>query len=246
MRVLKSILDGIAVEEPDGPSVLASAGGSSFFSTRAFRAERFVVPADFSDLSDVPAQKARLRREARARILSVPATMRALDDACLRQRVTDLPGFADARVVLLYCKAFPEEIETRPLIDQVLASGRTLILPRVRGRDELLALARVTDPESQLVPGALAIPEPARDCPEVAPAQVEWVLVPGLAFDESCYRIGRGAGHYDRLLACLDRAVPRWAIAYDEQLFDHLPTQSHDQVLSGIATPKRLVFQPLS
>ena len=83
--------------------------------------------------------------------------------------------------------------------------------------------------------GTLGIPEPRRDRPEVAPAEVDWVLVPGLGFDAECFRIGRGAGHYDRLLPTLRPDIPRWSLCLSSQWVEALPVEPHDQRLDGVA-----------
>ena len=59
----------------------------------------------------------------------------------------------------------------------------------------------------------LGIPEPRPDLPEVPPAAVDWALVPGLAFDERGFRLGRGAGYYDRLIPLLRPDAICWASA---------------------------------
>ena len=95
----------------------------------------------------------------------------------------------------------------------------------------------IDDLDADLEPGTLGIPEPAPDCPEVEPEAVDWVLVPGLAFDAAGYRLGRGAGHYDRLLPTLRPDAPRWALAFDCQWVDDLPVEPHDVPLDGIVSP---------
>ena len=66
-------------------------------------------------------------------------------------------------------------------------------------------------------------------------------VVPGLAFDEQGYRLGRGAGYYDRLLPQLRPDATCWAICLRCQLMHALPVEPHDAPLDGIATPDRVV-----
>jgi 5-formyltetrahydrofolate cyclo-ligase len=70
---------------------------------------------------------------------------------------------------------------------------------------------------------------------------VDWVLVPGLGYDDRCYRIGRGAGHYDRLLTWLRPKVPRWSLCLSSQWVASLPVESHDQPLDGVADAVRTI-----
>jgi 5-formyltetrahydrofolate cyclo-ligase len=181
--------------------------------------------------------KTALRRAFRASIEALDPDRRRADEAALIDRLLGRDDFQTAPVVLLTAAAFPEEIGTRPLIDAVLASGRALVLPRVDRAQRRLVLHRVDDPATQLVPATLGIPEPDPSTPTVDPAALDWVLVPGLGFDRDGFRLGRGGGYYDRLLATLPPHIPCWSIAFDCQLVDALPRDPHDQPVHGIETP---------
>jgi 5-formyltetrahydrofolate cyclo-ligase len=191
---------------------------------------------------DPPTRKRTLRAEVPGRIHALPDALRRLQERRLIEDVLALPGFDEAQRLLLYAPAFPEEIDTRPLLRLVLRRGKTLVLPRVRRRPTGLTLYHVRDLETDLRPGVLGIPEPGPMCPVVMPEEVDWVLVPGVAFNERGMRLGRGAGHYDRLLPKLRPEVPRWAIAFEDQCLDTLPAEPHDQPLDGILTPDRAIL----
>lgn len=188
---------------------------------------------------DAPSEKQALRRAVVGRINALDPSRRAAEEAQLAARFAGLPGFERAGSVLLYVSAFPEEIDTAPLVRQALDRGKTLILPRVDRPARRLRLYLVADPAADLRPGALGIPEPRRTCPEVGPERVDWALVPGLAFDARCYRLGRGAGYYDRLVPTLRPDAPRWALAFDPQWVDDLPVEPHDAPLDGVVSPSR-------
>ena len=108
-----------------------------------------------------------------------------------------------------------------------------------------LRLFRVTSPEDDLEPGILGIREPRPHCPEVDPAQVDWALIPGLAFDRQCYRLGRGGGHYDRLLPLMRPDALCWGMGFSCQIVAGLPVEPHDVPLSGVATEDGII-SPLS
>ncbi len=171
------------------------------------------------------------------RILTLDPDRRRAQEDALATRFATLPGLGAARTVLLYVSAFREEIATRPMLGAVLDRGQRLVCPRVDRAERRLTLHQVEDLERDLVPGTLAIPEPRRLCPEIEPEEVDWVLVPGLAFDDRRHRLGRGAGHYDRLLPALRPDAPRWALILDCQWVETLPAEPHDVPLDGIASP---------
>ncbi len=60
-------------------------------------------------------------------------------------------------------------------------------------------------------------------------------LVPGVAFDRKGNRLGRGGGHYDRLLASF-RGVPRLGVAFAEQVLDRVPKAAYDEAVDSIVT----------
>jgi len=186
---------------------------------------------------DIPAQKRQIRKAMVRRILDLDPDHRREQESVLAGRFADLPGFAASHAVLLYATAFPEEIATGPMLRHALECGKQLICPRVDRAERRLRLFRVESLEADLRPGMLGIPEPHAGCAEVGPEQVDWVLVPGLAFDERGYRVGRGAGHYDRLLPTLRAGVPRWALALDCQWVEVLPVEPHDVPLDGVVSP---------
>ena len=191
---------------------------------------------------DLKARKVEARREVVARVLAMAPEARRRQEAELDRRLETLPGFHEAGSVLLYASAFPEEIDTRAMLRRSLDLGKRLILPKVDRRLRGLRLFEVADLDHDLIPGHRAIPEPRPGCPEVAPADVDWVLVPGLGFDARGHRLGRGAGHYDKLLPTLRAEVPRWALILDSQWVEDLPVEPHDQPLDGVADARRTVF----
>ena len=84
------------------------------------------------------------------------------------------------------------------MLEQVAGGwGKRVLCPRVDRVGRRLRLYVVDDPARDLSPGMLGIPEPRPTCPEADPSSVDWALVPGLAFDASGYRLGRGAGLHD-------------------------------------------------
>ncbi len=189
---------------------------------------------------EIAALKRALRREVIDRVLALAPSDRAEQERCMPALFRRLPGYAEAATVLLYVGALPEEIDTRPILVLALNSGKRVACPRVNRRERRLVLHEIHDPSTDLKPGSLGIPEPDRSLAEISPPEIDWALVPGVAFDAACDRLGRGAGYYDRLLPLLKQTAPRWALAFDAQWVDLLPKEPHDQTLDGVASPMRI------
>jgi 5,10-methenyltetrahydrofolate synthetase len=82
----------------------------------------------------------------------------------------------------------------------------------------------------------LGFDQPAEDAPNVVLDEIDLVLVPGLVFDRSGNRLGRGKGYYDELLSRLPAGVVRVGVTIDEMLVDSLPVEDHDQRVAWVAT----------
>jgi 5-formyltetrahydrofolate cyclo-ligase len=130
--------------------------------------------------------------------------------------------------------AIGDEADPAPLLQQLRARGHELALPRVAGRGKPLDF-HAYEPGKSLVPGGFGLSEPARDWPKAEP---DVLIVPLLAFDALGYRIGYGAGFYDRTLAKLRaaRAVLAVGFAFARQEFETVPHDENDQRLDWVVT----------
>ena len=113
-------------------------------------------------------------------------------------------------------------------------AGYPLALPRIVAKDQPLEF-RLFERGDPLSAGPHEVREPSPEAPVVRP---QVVLVPLLAFDKAGYRIGYGAGYYDRTLEALRAAGNLLAIgiAYAGQMVEDIPLADHDQPLDLIAT----------
>ncbi|MDE7377561.1 MAG: 5-formyltetrahydrofolate cyclo-ligase [Paraprevotella sp.] len=133
------------------------------------------------------------------------------------------PYFQKAHTILAY-HALPDEVQTKNLLTRWSGEKR-FILPVVKGNDLEL---RIYKGESNLHTGAFGIPEPEGDA-FTDLAELDLALIPGMAFDPSGHRLGRGKGYYDRLLARLrPYRIPTMGICFSYQKVSFVPTEEHD------------------
>jgi 5-formyltetrahydrofolate cyclo-ligase len=184
------------------------------------------------------------KRAVRERTLALrdasPADVRAAAAVAIAERIIALPSFAAARTVLLTL-AFRSEWDTLPLVRATLGSGKTVALPRVNRDARMLVLHAISDPDKDIAPGYMQIPEPRLECRVIAPEAVDWVLVPGVAFDVAGRRLGYGGGYYDRLLPLLPPGATRVAGLFDLQLVARVPAAPHDLAVGTIITETRTI-----
>ena len=169
---------------------------------------------------------------------ALPAEAHALASAGIAARIAALCEFASAKTVLLTLP-FRNEWDTLPLLRAALAAGKSVAVPRVEAKARMLELHAIADPERDVVTGHQGIPEPLAQCPPVSRDAIDFVLVPGVAFDPDGRRLGYGGGYYDRLLPLLPRHAARVAGAFELQLVDRVPSAPHDVAVDTIVTESR-------
>jgi phosphomannomutase len=157
------------------------------------------------------------------------AVRRDLDLTAISQRVLEAirgwDGLPDTATVLLY-EALPDEVDLRPLARPGAALTRL-------GEDDRLTVHPWDAPRER---HPLGFEQPALGAPTIDPSVIDVVLVPGLAFDRSGTRLGRGGGHYDRLLPQLRDDVVLVGVAPEAAIVDDLPLEPHDVAMTHLAT----------
>ena len=184
------------------------------------------------------------KRGLRARILrerdATPAEDRATASASIAALLLAREDFASSKTVLLTLP-FGSEWDTRALLRAALAGAKTVALPRVNLTTRMLDICAISRIEHDPVPGYRGIPEPGAHCELLGAASIDWVLVPGVAFDRAGHRIGYGGGYYDRLLPLLRADAHRVAGAFELQLVDNVPAASHDVAVDAVVTEARSI-----
>ena len=174
--------------------------------------------------STITAEKAAARRRARAYLEGLSPQALRESDGALFARFLALPQVAAADTLLLY-HGMGAEPDTSRLFPALWAMGKRLCLPRCLPGGGMEA--RLIRPDSVLVPHRYGMLEPGADCPPVERDAIDLVLVPGLAFDPSGGRLGRGGGYYDRWLAGFSGRAA--ALCRSGLLLEHVPRAAHDR-----------------
>ena len=142
------------------------------------------------------------------------------------ERLVALPDYTRARTVMYYVDV-RSEVRTRHYLPAALTQGKRIIVPYcVEGELELFLLQNM----EELAVGMYKILEPkvelrARPDKRVEPGDLDLVVVPGVAFDRRGGRLGHGFGYYDKLLERARPDAPLVALAFECQLFPHVPMQ---------------------
>jgi 5-formyltetrahydrofolate cyclo-ligase len=123
------------------------------------------------------------------------------------------------------------------MIEAMIAQGKRVVVPVSAPRTKRLSLSEVRAPARELARGRFGVwePRPAVRRP-VRIAEVDLLLVPGIAFDRRGHRLGHGHGYFDRFLARVPKTTPTVGLAFRFQLLDRLPTALHDHAVQTILT----------
>jgi len=167
-------------------------------------------------------KKDAIRRDMLSRLKSQPPGDRNTKSLRIKELALRSPFFMKAEVILFYA-ATSFEVDTRPLILEGIKMGKRAALPVTdTSRKKLVPV--VIDNMESLAKSSLGIMEPAREEEKIlSPESLDLIVVPGIAFDKSGNRLGRGAGYYDRFLADLPANTVKVGLAFDFQMIDDVP-----------------------
>jgi len=191
--------------------------------------------------------KPSIRKTIFAQREQLPADTRAAYSAAITERLLQLPEYRQAGAVLGYMN-FGAEFASELWVARALADGKRLALPKVNRHTNHLDLYWVDDPENQLAAGLWGIREPVVErCERLNnPNEVEFALLPGVAFTRDGARLGYGGGFYDKLLIQLDsrdgaHQPALVAAAFAMQIVEQLPQEATDIKVEWLVTESETI-----
>ncbi len=181
--------------------------------------------------------KSDIRRELIERRRGLLEEERALKNMLIFERAHKHPAFQLAQHVHVY-RSLPDEVETWPIIEYAWGIGKQVWVPVVSSDGSLQHVLITRD--TQWKHGRFGIEEPVDR--EVVRASVDFsvrdvVIVPLVAFDQSCHRLGYGKGMYDRFLA--KAQAYSIGVAFEIQRVRAVPVSQTDVQLDAVATEER-------
>ncbi|HEX7653735.1 MAG TPA: 5-formyltetrahydrofolate cyclo-ligase, partial [Verrucomicrobiae bacterium] len=150
-------------------------------------------------MSDITKQaKTALREQMRQALDRITPTVRQVESMDLCARLE--PQLQSAHTILFYAP-LADELDVWPLLEKFAAARKICALPAFNPASQTYTARIVFNPAQDVATGKFGVREPALSCPSIELNQFDLVLVPGMAFDPQGYRLGRGRGFYDRILA---------------------------------------------
>lgn len=176
-------------------------------------------------------EKKLLRKQIRAQLKMLSADEAERQANSVFAQIEGMDGFRRARVLLAFW-SLPDEVHTHTFVAR-WAEKKRVLLPVMVG--EGLELREFGGLAALQTSNAFGVAEPLTGG-LVHPSEVDFAIVPGLAFDAAGHRLGRGKGYYDRLLPQLQRALTV-GVGYSFQLLEHVPAEPHDVAVGGVVVP---------
>lgn len=190
---------------------------------------------------DEPQRKKALRAELRARRRTLTAPERDAATAAFTHHLTHLVNSIGATTIAAFLPA-NDEPDIRPFLAWANDAGIRTLMP-VSREDGLLDW--VVDSGDEIV-GSLGVPEPVGELlGPMAVDDVDLMLIPAAAVDRAGMRLGWGRGYFDRLIGSMETPPPIYAVIFETELLDTVPTELHDKPVDGAITPEGITtFAP--
>lgn len=173
------------------------------------------------------------------------ATLKALDQEeqagwvkGIHERLFNLDAWQTAKTVAVTV-SMGSEIDTREIIEKAWEEGKTVVVPKCLPKERHLDFRTITTYDNlETVYYGLLEPK-VTETASIHKMEIDLIIVPGLMFDTEGYRIGFGGGYYDRFL--VDATAVKVAQAFDVQIIENLPRETHDIPVDRILTPSRSI-----
>lgn len=155
----------------------------------------------------------------------------------IAKKLSELKEFKKAKNILFYMP-IKNEVDIFPFLKKELKK-KHIFLPRTKGK--FLEPRLVRSVHDLQIAGKFKILEPKATCKKIEKKDLDIVIVPGIAYCHTCYRIGFGKGYYDRFLK--DIKALKIGLAYEFQMHENIPAESHDQKMDLIITELK-IYKP--
>ena len=176
---------------------------------------------------EIAAQKMELRKLIKKRKADLSTREMNIKSDAIFVKIERMPEFVSAKCVFAYV-AMSDEVQTMAFIRKWVGWKR-IVLPVVNGND--LELREYITDEKLTKSERFGIMEPHVG-PLVELADIDFAIIPGIAFDGKNNRMGRGKGYYDKLLN--SALFYKIGVCFDFQLVENVPIDCFDKKMDKV------------
>ncbi len=172
--------------------------------------------------------KHKIRRKIQEKIKSHSELEKSKKSDIIKTKLFNEEEFKKANVVMFYV-SLKDEVDTLSMIDETIKTGKRVCIPVILKEEKRLIAGEIKDRKADLERQHFGIYQPKKGKVKEIPLEdIDVVVVPAVAFDKDRMRLGRGHGYYDRFLSLLPNRTKTIGLAFDFQVVENLPKESHD------------------
>ncbi|XP_043512941.1 5-formyltetrahydrofolate cyclo-ligase isoform X1 [Frieseomelitta varia] len=195
-------------------------------------------------MAGVKSAKSALRKEMKDIILQLSTEEKQRQSRIVFKKLCSLPQFQESKRISLYLST-KDEIDTIQMLKYIFDKKKEVFVPRYKGKEmEMIKLLSMQDYETLPLtkwnikqPNVNELRENALET-----GGLDLIILPGVAFTANGKRLGHGMGYYDKFLdLCIKTQQKRphlIAVAFNEQLWEDIPTSENDVILDLVLTEK--------
>ncbi len=185
-------------------------------------------------------EKAELRKQLIDERRTYSKTEILRNSAIITQRLFELDEVRQAKIISTYIGK-EDEVQTIDIIQKSWVAGKTVIVPVVDADRASIYFSELSD-LNHLQKGHYDILEPSPEKISISSlTSADIIIVPGVGWDSQGHRLGHGLGFYDRALEGVPYQSTIVGLAFEWQVLESIPVESHDRSVDMIVTENRLI-----
>lgn len=185
-------------------------------------------------------EKVELRGQLRNCLLGISPEQRKEKSRKACSNLIATEAFQNASIIMLYL-SLPHELDTSDAILHAWQRGKTVAVPKISWQQRHMIPVRINSLETGFSTGAMGLRNPTASVP-IPFGQIDLVVAPGLGFDRSGNRLGRGGSFYDRFFANKEVVASRCGLVFAEQVVDSIPTTESDEPVHFLVTDEEVIY----
>ena len=195
-------------------------------------------------MDEIMRDKKELRKQILQKRSEFPGDLIIWNSNVILDKIKEMEAFINGKVIMCYID-FGNEVRTKDFIRFCLKTGKRVLVPFIvnyPGGNREMKASELLDLDLEVESGTMGVLEPKPDKRRfVDLSEIDFFVVPGLAFDIARNRLGYGAGFHDSVLKLLRKDCETAAVAFDFQIFDGIPIKEYDVAVKKIVTESRII-----
>lgn len=188
------------------------------------------------------------KKDIRRKMLRQREQMDNQEVQALSQRIMGklkkLPVYKTSKTIMLYL-SFENEVDSTRIIEDCLEDGKRVVMPYCSKSDMSITPTEIKNLDLDLSENSMGYKQSKKDSLKpVDISEIDLIVIPGIAFDRKGYRVGFGAGYYDRFLGKVNFEIPTIGLAYDFQIVDSfIKMEDYDIPVDYVMTENRIIIR---